>query len=173
MVSRHDVAFVQVWYTLLSGKCVEAVREPMLPGIPEKGRQHAPEQALRRQLVVDVGANFGYYSLYAAAHGCRSAVALIALLTLYRMHMPGTPTMHAEGTQQPYPCCCRVVAWEPVPQFRAFLEYGLQLNNFHMRVAARGVAVSDVGGAQLRMEVPRRGIWGTASVGGGNIDRCT
>ena len=64
---------VQVWYTLLSGKCVEVEREQPMPGIPEKGRQQQPEQHLHRRLVADVGANFGYYSLYAAAHGCRRA----------------------------------------------------------------------------------------------------
>ncbi len=30
----------------------------------------------KRNLVLDVGANFGYYSLYAASMGCRSVVTL-------------------------------------------------------------------------------------------------
>jgi hypothetical protein len=70
------------------------------------------------------------------------------------------------------PTSRRVVAWEPVPQFRAFLEYGLALNGFQSLVEVRAAAASDRAGANLSMQVPRRGIWGTASVGGGNIDRC-
>jgi hypothetical protein len=84
--------------------------------------------------MLDVGANFGYYSFYAAKMGCR------------------------------------VVAWEPIPIFRAFVEAGLALNNLTHRVHLRSNVVSDVGGKSIQMTVPQRGIWGTASVGGLNVD---
>ena len=80
--------------------------------------------------MLDVGANFGYYSFYAAKMGCR------------------------------------VVAWEPIPIFHAFVEAGLALNNLTHRVHLRSNVVSDVGGKSIQMTVPQRGIWGTASVGG-------
>ena len=103
-------------------------------------------------LVLDVGANFGYYSLFAAALGCR------------------------------------VVAWEPVPRFRGFFEAALLLNpGLARRVEVRGAAACardssssppppvsseeeppPLGGVTLA--VPERGVWGTASVGGANID---
>lgn len=85
-------------------------------------------------LMLDVGANFGYYSLYAAKLGCR------------------------------------VVAWEPIPVFRAFVEEGLALNNLSHRVHLRSNIVSGVGGQTISMTVPEKGIWGTASVGGLNVD---
>ncbi len=68
----------QVWYTILSQGCTEALREPPRPGVPEKGRQQQAGAAVKRRLVADVGANFGYYSLYAAAHGCRYIVRSLA-----------------------------------------------------------------------------------------------
>ena len=46
--------------------------------MPEKGRQQQAGAAVKRRLVADVGANFGYYSLYAAAHGCRYFVRSLA-----------------------------------------------------------------------------------------------
>jgi len=50
-----------VWYTRLKDACAAK-----------------PDAAGRRppRLVADVGANFGYYSLYAASLGCRRAPAL-------------------------------------------------------------------------------------------------
>lgn len=66
---------------------------------------------------------------------------------------------------------CRVVAWEPVPHFRAFLEYALALNNFTALVELRSSVVADRSGESYTLTVPQRGIWGTASVNGGNIDR--
>ena len=65
---------------------------------------------------------------------------------------------------------CRVIAWEPVPRFRHFIEYGLQLNNFQPHVLVRPTAVADRDGGLYMLKVPQRGIWGTASIGGGNID---
>lgn len=52
---------------------------------------------------------------------------------------------------------CRVVAWEPVPQFRRFLEYGLQLNGFLGAVEVRHSAVADVDGALYTLQVTR--VW--------------
>lgn len=65
----------------------------------------------------------------------------------------------------------RVIAWEPVPKFRMFLEYGMQLNGFQGLVQIRAAAVADKNGEIYTLQVPQRGIWGTASIGGGNIDR--
>ncbi len=50
---------MQVWYTRLKDACAAAA--------DAKGKRPP-------RLVVDVGANFGYYSLYAAAMGCRCAL---------------------------------------------------------------------------------------------------
>ena len=61
-------------------------------------------------LMLDVGSNFGWFALHAAAMGCR------------------------------------VVAWEPVPVFRAFLELGVRLNNFSHLVHVRAAAVSNESG---------------------------
>ena len=85
-------------------------------------------------LVLDVGANFGYYALYAATLGCR------------------------------------VVAWEPVPTFRAFLRLGAALNNVSHRLHVRDAIVSNASGNEMTICVPERGIWGTASVGCLNVD---
>jgi len=85
-------------------------------------------------LVLDGGANFGYYALLAAKHGCR------------------------------------VVAWEPVPAFRAFLRAAAALNNLSHMLHVRPTALSAEDGADISITVPSRGIWGTASVDGGNID---
>ena len=71
----------------------------------------------------------------------------------------------------PAPCDCRSIAWEPVPHFRAFLEYAVLLNDFSPQIEMRSAAVSDVHGEQVKLTVPQRGIWGTASIAGANIDR--
>ena len=94
--------------------------------------------------MLDVGANFGYYSLFAASLGCR------------------------------------VVAWEPVPRFRSFFEAALLLNpRLAARVEVRGAAACDSDSGSpgsgsssgVALAVPERGVWGTASVEGANIDR--
>lgn len=87
-----------------------------------------------RALVVDVGGNFGWYSIYAATLGCR------------------------------------VITWEPVPHFRAFLEYNRQLNRLEDLIDIRDTAVAEVSGVTYDLTVPQRGIWGTAGIGGLNID---
>ena len=63
-----------------------------------------------------------------------------------------------------------MVAWEPVPKFRHFIELGMQLNHFQAQVLVRPTAVADQDGGSYTLKVPQRGIWGTASIGGGNID---
>lgn len=85
-------------------------------------------------LVLDVGANFGYYSLYAARMGCR------------------------------------VIAWEPVPLFRHFIEAAARINNLSHMIHVRPLVVSDKSGETVQMLVPERGYWGTASVDGLNVD---
>ena len=67
---------------------------------------------------------------------------------------------------------CRVIAWEPVPTFRTFLEYGVELNRLGALVEVRAAAVGDKEGAEYELVVPQRGIWGTASIDGRNIDKC-
>lgn len=68
--------------------------------------------------------------------------------------------------------CRRVVAWEPVPHFRLFFMYGLQLNQYGGLVQIRTNAVADKAGTTYELVVPQRGIWGTASINGANIDQC-
>ncbi|KAG2497660.1 hypothetical protein HYH03_004399 [Edaphochlamys debaryana] len=87
-----------------------------------------------RALVVDVGANFGWFAILAARLGCR------------------------------------VIAYEPVPHFRWFLEYNVHINGLSHRVDVRAAAVSNQTSQALRMVVPSTGIWGTAGLGGLNID---
>ena len=55
-----EIGLTQMWYLALRDKCVQ-------PGG-------------KRALVLDVGANFGWYSIYAAMLGCRYALHIIALL---------------------------------------------------------------------------------------------
>jgi len=114
----------QVWRARLESACGGdrgwSAASPPLPSPP---------------LVLDVGANFGWYSIFAASLGCR------------------------------------VVAWEPVPLFRRFFEAGLLLNPAAAaRVMVRPAAACAVSGANVTLVVPARGVWGTASVGGANID---
>lgn len=98
-------------------------------------KDHCIRHDGKRALVLDVGANFGWYSMYAAMLGCR------------------------------------VIAWEPVPQFRAFLMYNRQLNHFEDRIEIRDTAAMNIGGMVYNITVPQRGIWGTAGIDGLNIDR--
>ncbi|KAG1670446.1 hypothetical protein FOA52_010182 [Chlamydomonas sp. UWO 241] len=86
-----------------------------------------------RELVLDVGANFGVFALYAAAEGCR------------------------------------VIAWEPVDTFRAFLHHGIALNNLTHLVTVRNAAVSDASN-QVTIGVPKDGTYyGLASVDNLNL----
>lgn len=65
---------MQVWHTRLNGSCLEkgdGLLGSRKPGQPGKGAERIGSGKAGRRLVVDIGANFGYYSLYAAAHGCR------------------------------------------------------------------------------------------------------
>lgn len=62
------------------------------------------------------------------------------------------------------------MVWEPVPIFRAFLEFGLQVNNMTASVRVRARVVAEQPGLQYNLTVPSQGIWGTASIDGRNID---
>mmetsp|Transcript_16173 Transcript_16173/g.45066 ORF Transcript_16173/g.45066 Transcript_16173/m.45066 type:complete len:648 (-) Transcript_16173:208-2151(-) len=64
---------------------------------------------------------------------------------------------------------CRVVTWEPVPRFRAFLLYNILVNGLGHLVEVRDCVVSN-NPTPPPVIVPQRGIWGTAGVGGMNID---
>ena len=64
----------------------------------------------------------------------------------------------------------RVLAFEPVPHFRAFLEYNVHVNNLQHLVEVRPNIVSAVAGEIMTMVVPTTGIWGTASIDGLNKD---
>eukprot|EP00878_Enallax_costatus_P032966 GHUV01036326.1.p1 GENE.GHUV01036326.1~~GHUV01036326.1.p1 ORF type:complete len:391 (+),score=73.39 GHUV01036326.1:262-1434(+) len=108
-----EVGISQVFYTLLSGRCSSTG-----PG----------------GLVVDVGANFGWFSLLAAKLGCR------------------------------------VVAWEPVPQFLAFLSHNLARNNLSHKVEVRPTVVAKPPGSKKVVVIPSHGIWGTAGIAGLNVD---
>ncbi|GAX85607.1 hypothetical protein CEUSTIGMA_g13022.t1 [Chlamydomonas eustigma] len=89
----------------------------------------------RRALFVDVGGNFGWFSILAASMGCR------------------------------------VIVFEPVPQFRAFLEYNVLLNGLqHLVDIVESVVSHKTGGPELKLVVPSKGIWGTAGIDGLNID---
>ena len=122
----------QMWRARLAGVCAGGSRpcaasaRRWLPGAPPPPPP---------PLVLDVGANFGWYSLYAAALGCRA------------------------------------VAWEPVPRFRAFFTAALLLNpGAPAAIDARPAAACARAGSNVTLAVPSRGVWGTASVGGANID---
>ena len=72
--------------------------------------------------MLDVGANFGYYAIYAALLGCR------------------------------------VIAWEPVPLFRAYLAQAVALNNVSHLVEVRHAAVSDLPpGTSVPIGIPKNG----------------
>ncbi|KAG2497657.1 hypothetical protein HYH03_004396 [Edaphochlamys debaryana] len=105
----------KIFYRILKDRCVR----------PDGGRE----------LVVDVGANFGWFALVAARMGCR------------------------------------VIAYEPVPLFHWFLEYNVHINDFATRIEIRSKIVSHEAGKALTMVVPSDGIWGTAGIGGHNIDK--
>ncbi|EFJ49709.1 hypothetical protein VOLCADRAFT_89700 [Volvox carteri f. nagariensis] len=133
----------RVLHTVLDGQC------EVDDGAQGGGR--------RRRLVLDVGANFGYYTVQAALYGCR------------------------------------VVAFEPVRKFRAFLEWTVHAAGVVERVYVSEWALSDEevpeeaggqgkgkeaageGGSQVRQQklplvVPRDGAyWGLASVHGVNV----
>ena len=104
----HEARYTQYWRMLTARCCAEG------------------------GLVLDVGANLGYYSLFAAALGCR------------------------------------VIAWEPVPRFRAFLEASAALNNLSHRISVRSTVAADAAQSSVTMRVPRHN-WDISSVGGLNL----
>ncbi|KAK3238033.1 hypothetical protein CYMTET_51926 [Cymbomonas tetramitiformis] len=93
--------------------------------------------AQKGALVLDVGANLGWYSLYAATLGCR------------------------------------VIAWEPVPLFKAFFQVGIEANKLEDSIEIRSRGVLDQpSGHSVDILVPEAGNWGTASINGANADAC-
>lgn len=50
------------------------------------------------------------------------------------------------------------------------MEYSLARNKLVHLVELRAAAVDEAGGRRVTVVAPQRGIWGTASVGGANID---
>ncbi|GIL90927.1 hypothetical protein Vretimale_17060 [Volvox reticuliferus] len=66
---------------------------------------------------------------------------------------------------------CRVIAYEPVPLFRAFFEFSVHLNDLASLIDIRETVVSHESDTLMKMVVPARGIWGTAGIDGLNIDR--
>ena len=60
--------------------------------------------------------------------------------------------------------------FEPVPHFRAFLEYNVYLNGIEHLVEFHTSVVSHVHNQPMTMMVPSNGIWGTAGIDGLNID---
>lgn len=125
---------------------VDVSRQAQDSGAVEPGLTALAVRALRpaRQsgnndgtLLIDVGANFGWYSLLAASLGCRA------------------------------------VAWEPVPRFRAYLEWSLARNNLVGLVQVRPAAVAEHsthGARTLEVVAGNRGVWGTAGLAGANLD---
>uniref|UniRef100_A0A383VY30 Methyltransferase FkbM domain-containing protein n=1 Tax=Tetradesmus obliquus TaxID=3088 RepID=A0A383VY30_TETOB len=65
---------------------------------------------------------------------------------------------------------CRVIAWEPVPQFRALLALNLARNGLSQLVSVRPAVVAHPPGSKQVVVIPNRGIWGTAGIGGANVD---
>ena len=114
----HEKDLAKIWYQIMKHGCKSASGDE-----DEDGAR-----------VLDVGANFGMYSLMSAAMGCR------------------------------------VVAWEPVPYFAAFFKYGMIRSQLVHRIELREAVVGETDGEELTIIVPNRGIWGTAGVGGMNID---
>ena len=90
-----------------------------------------------RALVLDVGANFGYYSLYAAKLGCRQVgTQCLPIRALY-------PKRGTQACAHCPPSLCRVIAWEPVPRFRAFFEWAVAANDLGHLITIRPRVVSD------------------------------
>jgi FkbM family methyltransferase len=113
MVER---GITKVFYNIFKGRCVQSDGS--------------------KALFVDVGGNFGWFSILAASMGCR------------------------------------VIVFEPVPHFRAFLEYNVLRNDLQHLVDIVGSVVSHMtGGPELKLVVPSNGIWGTAGIDGLNIDQ--
>eukprot|EP00884_Botryococcus_braunii_P020616 jgi/Botrbrau1/7238/Bobra.0021s0021.2 len=60
------------------------------------------------------------------------------------------------------------MVWEPVPLFRAFMEFGLQLNHLLPLVDLHKAVVSPDPGPH-KVVIPTQGIWGMAGVDGLNL----
>eukprot|EP00798_Chlamydomonas_sp_ICE-L_P008195 gene8195-1457_t len=127
-------------------------------------------------LFVDVGANFGWYSVVAAVMGCRQAMitsqgGLVPFWIERQNKGKLTCIMNQASAIVGDDNKPRVIAFEPVPHFHAFLEYSVHLNGLRHLVDMRKNVIShEGGGKELQMVVPSAGIWGTAGIDGLNID---
>lgn len=65
---------------------------------------------------------------------------------------------------------CRVVSWEPVPRFLSFIHYNMAVNNATNIVDLRDKVVAEDTSINYTLIVPQRGVWGTAGIGGKNVD---
>lgn len=61
-------------------------------------------------------------------------------------------------TLQRTSCVCRVIAWEPVPHFRAFSEAAIMVNNVSHLVELRPKVVSARDEMEVKMQVGRSAI---------------
>ena len=52
------------------------------------------------------------------------------------------------------------------------MEYNRQLNHLEDLIEIRDACVAEVRGGTYNLTVPQRGIWGTAGIGGLNINTC-
>ncbi|KAJ9442538.1 hypothetical protein DIPPA_08780 [Diplonema papillatum] len=59
---------------------------------------------------------------------------------------------------------CRVIAWEPVPKFRAFFEASVALNSISDLIEIRPRVASNESTGIVRMVVPTANSWGRASL---------
>ncbi len=100
----------------------------------------------QRALFADVGGNFGWFSMVAAAMGCRCVTR--TLRPPPRCAPPGRPLRSRAAVTS---CARRVIAFEPVPTFHAFFEYSVHLNGFASLVDIRGNVVSHMSGTTLKM----------------------
>jgi hypothetical protein len=70
-------------------------------------------------------------------------------------HTPHS-TLHTPILLLPPQSLNRVIAWEPVPLFRAFIHYNLQLNNVSHLVELRAKIAGPEDGLKLNMEVCKK-----------------
>lgn len=120
-----------------------------------------------RRLVVDVGANFGWYSLLAASMGCR-VVAWEPVPHFAAFFKFSLLLNNMTRAVQVWLCTCTLLCIVDCALYvrgssqpASLLKLALQL---------RETIVSNSSGRALSIMAPQRGIWGTASIDGANID---
>ncbi|GLI68297.1 hypothetical protein VaNZ11_012658 [Volvox africanus] len=137
-----ELGIVQVFRHVLSERCA-----------PFKVQTASSEAQGSPPLVVDVGANFGYFALYAAMLGCRVVAVEPIPRFLAFLHW----NMAANGIK------VTTQAWAgPGPGLSA---------SPGVIVVER--VVSTISSQNISMAAPRKGVWGTASVAGmaNNVDQ--